>query len=110
MKNKELFTLGKLYVSDFVKQNQEPRAGKEDLTLMLEEKSGAVRLKHATDPNKLYGQYWYRSGINTTMTNELHSIVTSCIDCCKINDGDLWLDIACNDGTLLKFVPDKMKK
>ena len=109
MKNKELFTLGKLYVSDFVKQNQEPRAGKEDLTLMLEEKSGAVRLKHATDPNKLYGQYWYRSGINTTMTNELHSIVTSCIDCCKINDGDLWLDIACNDGTLLKFVPDKMK-
>jgi SAM-dependent methyltransferase len=108
--NKELFSLGDVYVSDFMKDGQEPRGPKSPLTLVLEESTGAVRLTEVPDGDVMYGQYWYRSGINTTMTRELGDIVKSCTESIKINDGDVWLDIACNDGTLLKQVPKNMVK
>lgn len=110
MKNTELFSLGDIYISDFMKEGEEPRGPRSPLTLVLEERTGAVRLTKAPDGDLMYGQYWYRSGINATMTKELGSIVESCLDSIKVNDGDLWLDIACNDGTLLKYVPDNMIK
>ena len=111
MKNlKKLFSLGDLYVSDFIKGNESPRAGKEPLTLSIEEETGAVRLTQTTDCDLMYGKYWYRSGINQTMTKELQSIVTSCLESIKVEKGDVWLDIACNDGTLLKSVPEGIIK
>jgi hypothetical protein len=39
------------------------------------------------------------------MTNELHGIVESIRSNYKLFPDDVWLDIACNDGTLLSFVP-----
>ena len=109
-KLKELFSLGELYVSDFISDKESPRAGKEPLTLAIEEKTGAVRLTKTTDCDLMYGKYWYRSGINQTMTKELKGIVESCLESIKVEQGDVWLDIACNDGTLLKAVPDNMIK
>lgn len=106
---KQLFSLGNLYVSDFIKDGEDPRGGREPLNLILDE-TGSVRLDSVVDPDKLYGKYWYRSGINITMTNELRSIVESSLMSIKVKEDDLFLDIACNDGTLLKFVPDKMIK
>jgi len=58
----------------------------------------------------MFGKYWYRSGTNLTMTNELLSIVDSITTVHKLKDNDLWLDIACNDGTLLKAVPNNIQK
>lgn len=107
---KKLFSLGNLYVSDFIKIGEPARAGREELTLCFDEKNSAVRLEKATDPNLMYGKYWYRSGINQTMTLELKDIVQECLKSIKTEDGDVWLDIACNDGTLLKFVPEKFTK
>jgi hypothetical protein len=107
---KKLFSLGDLYVSDFIKLNEIPQHKRESLTLLLDETIGAVKLESVTDPNAMYGKYWYRSGINTTMANELKLIVESCISCVPIDEGDIFLDIACNDGTLLKFVPKNMIK
>lgn len=109
-KFKELFSLGDLYVSDFITENEMPRAGKMPLTLAIEEDTGAVRLTQTTDCDLMYGKYWYRSGINQTMTIELKSIVESCLKSIKVEKGDVWLDIACNDGTLLKYVPGDMIK
>lgn len=108
--NKKLFSLGNLYVSDFLKINELPVNGKEPLDLVLDEELGAPRLSSVTDPNKMYGRYWYRSGINTTMTRELKSIAADAVECIKISDDDIFLDIACNDGTLLNFVPNNMIK
>jgi len=65
----------------------------------------APRLEEITPPEFMYGQYWYRSGTNLTMTNELHGIVESIRSNYKLFPDDVWLDIACNDGTLLSFVP-----
>ena len=110
MENKELFSLGNIYVSDFIKDGEKPRGPQSPLTLVLEESTGAVKLTEVPDGDTMYGRYWYRSGINSTMVRELGEIVKSCGESVKINDGDVWLDIACNDGTLLKQVPKNMIK
>ena len=106
----DLFSLGSLHISDFVKKGATSNKGKEDLSLFLEAATGAVRLHSVVDPDLMYGEYWYRSGINKTMTTELSDIVKDCRDAIPTKKGDIWLDVACNDGTLLKFVPKKMVK
>jgi SAM-dependent methyltransferase len=107
---KKLFSLGKLYVSDFINKDEDARAGKHDMTLVIDERYGAARLETCTPIHSMFGKYWYRSGINQTMRTELKGIVDSITSVQKLNEGDLWLDIACNDGTLLSFVPDGIKK
>ena len=104
----ELFTLGKLHLSDFLKESEKPHNEPVPLTLCLEEATKAVRLDTVASKNLMYGKYWYRSGMNATMTNELEGIAHSCLESMKTKKGDLWLDIACNDGTLLKAVPESM--
>lgn len=107
---KELFSLGELYVSDFIKQDLDARAGKHDLTLVIDERYNATRLKVCTPIQSMFGKYWYRSGVNTTMRKELKDIVENILKVQKLQEGDLWLDIASNDGTLLSYVPPHVKK
>ena len=107
---KKLFSLGELYVSDFINTDEDARAGKHDMTLVIDERYGAARLEKCTPIHSMFGKYWYRSGINQTMRTELKGIVDSVTSVQKLNEGDLWLDIACNDGTLLSFVSDGIKK
>jgi SAM-dependent methyltransferase len=107
---KKLFSLGELYVSDFINKDEDARAGKHDMTLVIDERYGAARLEKCTPIHSMFGKYWYRSGINQTMRTELKGIVDSVTSVQKLNEGDLWLDIACNDGTLLSFVPDGIKR
>lgn len=102
--------MGSLYVSDFINSNYEGRAGKHDLTLVIDDRYGVVRLENCTPIHSMFGKYWYRSGINATMKNELRNIVESIEKVHKLKEGDLWLDIACNDGTLLSYVPGFMKR
>ena len=104
---KELFTLGELFVSDFLKDGESPRGGRVEMKLLLDE-NGAVRLEQSAPLDTMYGKYWYRSGINATMRNELKGIVESITGIYKVKENDLWLDIASNDGTLLSFVPKTM--
>jgi len=107
---KELFTLGDLYVSDFLKDGELPRGGSVEMKMMMESDTGAVRLEKAAPLDTMYGKYWYRSGINNTMKKELNSIVNSITDIVKLRENDLWIDIACNDGTLLSYVPNNLIK
>lgn len=107
---KELFTLGDLYVSDFLKEGDSPRGGSVEMKMMLEPETGAVRLEKIAPLDTMYGKYWYRSGINNTMKKELNSIVNSITDIVKLKENDLWIDIACNDGTLLSYVPNNLIK
>ena len=109
-KNTKLFSLGELYISDFIEATGTPKKGKGELSLVLEHETGAARLESIVDPDLMYGEYWYRSGINATMTEELTSIAKDCYNAIKTKPGDIWLDIACNDGTLLKSVPPSMIK
>jgi SAM-dependent methyltransferase len=109
---KKILELGEHYVSDFVKPGE--LTGREakpwSLDLYLDETIGAVRLDGVAPLDTMYGQYWYRSGINTSMTKQLGDIVSEISSRVVTKTGDIWLDIACNDGTLLRQVPDYMTK
>jgi hypothetical protein len=104
----ELFTLGDLYVSDFIKEDESPRGGEVEMKMMLEEETGAVRLEKCAPLDTMYGKYWYRSGINQTMKNELKGITENILSLIKLKENDIWVDIACNDGTMLSFLPKNL--
>lgn len=63
---------------------------------------GLVQLLHSIPKDFLYKRYFYRSGINQTMNDNLKEIVEQAISKIDLKDNDLVLDIGCNDGTLLK--------
>lgn len=106
---KELFSLGKIYPSDFLKDGEKPRCEPVEMKLMLTD-DGLVRLEKTAPKEAMYGKYWYRSGINQTMKDELKNIVDSIFKLIPLVDDDMWLDIACNDGTLLSYVTDELYK
>ena len=101
---KELFTLGELYLSDFLGKDEKYQYNKVELKLCLAPKSGLVQLAHTTPSDVMYRKYWYKSGTNQTMTKELEEIATLAQKYAHLKKGDVFIDIGCNDGTLLKFL------
>ena len=68
-----------------------------------------VQLFETVSPEVLYGrQYWYKSGVNEVMVEELKSVVLMAMARLPLglDPGDRVLDIGANDGTLLSFYPD----
>ena len=61
---------------------------------------GLVQVRHTVPGSILYQSYWYRSGVNQTMTRNLHGIARAVEDLTSLSAGDLVVDIGCNDGTL----------
>jgi hypothetical protein len=108
---KKLIQLGNHYISDFLKNDQEYKGkDKYPLDLVLDEMIGAPRLVSVPQKESMWGKYWYRSGINNTMKKHLKDIIDEIISRINFTKNDLWLDIACNDGTLLKQVPNEFIK
>jgi hypothetical protein len=107
---KKVLELGSHYISDFLKPEEQPLHNKYSLDLYLDETIGAVRLSDLAPPEAMWGKYWYRSGINQSMTLELKNIAEQIVKRVKFQKDDVWLDIACNDGTMFKFIPDDFKK
>ena len=62
---------------------------------------GLVQLRHSYPPSLIYTNYWYESGINQTMRTALLDIATRASEYAGLRQGDIVLDIGCNDGTLL---------
>jgi len=71
---------------------------------------GLVQLKHNYDMEKLYGDnYGYRSGLNKSMVKHLHGIVEEVQGRIDLKEGDLIIDIAGNDSTLLQAYPENLE-
>ena len=93
--------LGILRVSSFPEGKPDP-LHEAPLRLLACDTCATVQLAHTVPPEILFqGEYWYASGINGTMREELRHIVRSARQWVKIADGDWVLDIGANDGTLL---------
>ena len=100
-----VLSLGNQFISNFVDS-----AGEEAYTAPLElvlcnRKTGGcglVQLKHTVPRDLLYRQYWYKSGINQSMRNALADITDKIEKKVSLSQGDIALDIGCNDGTLLR--------
>ena len=113
-KSEQLLKLGDFYISDFLEKNQilDSSVEKYSLDLILDENTKSVRLKELAPRNKMYGKYWYKSGTNEGMVRDLSSLVTDVLYKLPYIDykNKIWLDIACNDGTLLSKVPNDFIK
>ena len=112
MMDKTLLDLGEVYVSDFLSDINTEYDGREKapLTLKMDRTIGAPRLTGVVNPDVMYGKYWYHSGTNASMTNQLREIAEEISSRIKYNKGDVWLDIACNDGTMFRFIPKEFIK
>ncbi len=106
---KEVFSLGELCVSDFIKIGEDPIPQKSELKMMFCNGCGLAQLEKIVPPDSMYGKYWYRSGMNDTMKKALNDVVVSSVDSIPTQEGDIFLDIACNDGTMLASVPRKFR-
>jgi len=104
---KPILSLGEQYVSNFVDNatdmRQIPKAPLE-LVLCDRERGGCglLQLKHTVAPDLMYRKYWYRSGINKSMPMALTDIAKNAERVARPGQGDMAVDIGCNDGTLLR--------
>jgi len=63
---------------------------------------GLLQLRHTADQGLLYRNYWYRSGVNSTMRAALADVATSAERVAGLKPGDVVIDTGSNDNTLLK--------
>lgn len=106
---KELFSLGSLSYTGKFPNNINTDVPKAELTLVKCNKCHLVQLNKKFDQKFLYGEdYGYRTGINYTMTEHVKKVVNDAIKMTRIRKGEIVLDIASNDGTLLNFYPKQI--
>jgi len=105
----DVFDFGRLPISSFPLPS-DPEPEDHPLVLSLCESSGLIQLKHSVDPDEMYSQYWYMSGVNQSMKLALKSIVDQATKRTRIplQNDDIVVDIASNDGTLLSFYPNHL--
>ena len=99
-----------MLASAFVSKDHEDRLPIRKVPLELvrcnpeldENACGLVQLKHTFPSDIMYTDYWYASGVNQTMRDALADITLKAVQFVEILEGDIAVDIGCNDGTLLK--------
>ena len=109
-KIKKVFSLGNLFVSNFVNKNQINKGIKSPLTLMYCSNCTLLQLSHIAPQEIMYKRfYWYRSGVTKIMRRALKDIYYSSLKYIKLKKNDVVLDIGANDGTLLKYFGKNIK-
>lgn len=102
----EFLNLGSLRLNDFPRYPHEiDKTPKIPLILSVCVSCGLVQLDRTVPPDWLYRTYWYRSGINESMVQELHRIAAQAMELVNLQSTDWVLDIGANDGTLLSAYP-----
>ena len=107
-KIKDIFSLGNLYVSNFVSKKNIFKGIKAPLNLQYCKKCSLIQLSHIAPQEIMYRRfYWYRSGVTKIMQLGLKNIFKESLRYVKIKKNDVVLDIGANDGTLLKYYKKK---
>jgi hypothetical protein len=107
-KMKKIFSLGNLYVSNFVKKSKIKKGIRAPLNLLYCNSCELIQLSHIAPQEIMYKRfYWYKSGVTKTMREGLKDIFTDSLKFVRISKKDLVLDIGANDGTLLKYYKNK---
>jgi len=96
----DVMILGNIHVARFSEGSS--NAVKAPLTLCWCDNCTYLQLRHNINLDLVfYPEYGYESGVNPAMVRELGGIVESIRKIVSLEKGDIWLDIASNDGTLL---------
>jgi len=102
----KVLSLGNMAVSDFVDKPEIGGGVKAPLELVICDQKrggcGLLQLRHTVSKEIMYRHYWYQSGINSTMTEELRNIAEEGGRSVGLSSGDYVIDIGANDGTLLR--------
>ena len=103
---KDIISLGHQHLVDFLEDDSEKKlVAPLDLVLCDVNNSGCglLQLQHTVPPDLLYRRFWYKSGVNQTIKNDLEDIVQNIEKRISLEEGDFVIDIGANDGTLLRF-------
>ncbi len=68
---------------------------------------GLVQLRDTVPAERLFREYWYRSGTNEQMVAALHNVVDCAVARQPLAASDCVVDIGANDGTLLSYYETK---
>ncbi|KIL97758.1 putative methyltransferase [Paramagnetospirillum magnetotacticum MS-1] len=60
-----------------------------------------VQLTHLVPPAAMFEDYLYISSLSKTLVGHLHGLAATVIERFKLGADDLFIDVGCNDGTLL---------
>ena len=67
---------------------------------------GLLQLRDTAPQEIMYARhYWYRSGLNQVIIDDLRDIAEKSQKMAALKDGDVILDIGANDGVLRGFFP-----
>jgi len=103
----KILDLGEMFVSEFSSKHSSVHSGlRFPLALKWDERLGCAVLTEQPPAEMMWGLYWYKSGLNPQMVKDLHDVVQSIDNLLGVptQRAGIWLDIACNDGTLLNKV------
>lgn len=101
-----ILDLGQQYLVNFV-DNVDESLPKAPLHLVRCAECGLLQLEHTTNPDLLFKNFWYRTGINQTMRDAMDELVQRGYE---FKQQGVWMDIGANDGYLLSKVPSTFKK
>lgn len=106
---KNILSLGEQYLVSYTPKEGEPEPTIAKFPLELircdtqinPKGCGLVQLRHSVPPSMMYERYFYKSGVNKMMTENLKEIVDETKKMVTLKQNDIVVDIGCNDGTLL---------
>jgi len=100
-----IISLGNQYVTNFISSEKEQaKIPKVPLDLVLCNNCKLLQLKHNAPSESMWGdQYWYKSGINRLIREDLKDVLYKSQQLMPVTRGDVIVDIGCNDGTLFDF-------
>lgn len=102
----EMLSLGNLCISDFILPGLPEDSA--PLTLLQCADCSLVQLQHTVSRDRLYRDYYYRSGLNESMVAALRDVVNDACNHVDLVPGDIVGDIGANDGTLLSNYHQKV--
>lgn len=100
-----ILELGAIFPSNFSINEPDPQ-DKVPMTLVECVSCGLTQMEDTVDREDLYRQYWYESGLNDSMVEDLRDIVNHVKT--YVKNGGYVLDIGANDGTMLGMYPDNI--
>ena len=109
-----ILSLGVQHLTGVFPKSPEERVTSGPLELvkcMSPDGCGLVQLRHTYDSSEMYGaNYGYRSGLNQSMVRHLGETVAAIVAKYPPEAGARVLDIGSNDGTLLSFMPETVRR
>jgi len=100
-----ILDLGSQVIANHFHKKEEPNSLGIPLHLIRCKTCSLVQLNNIIDTDIMYKNYWYQSGINETMRNHLKDISNKILQSMSFEKDDIAIDIGCNDGTFLEYLP-----